>query len=523
MQQSFWGRNRVSWTGEGSKLYELAIDNFLCETINFFQDEMVNFVSNREEEFNVVKSGSVYSMTIKIKRPTEISGNTTFGLEPDRSRFEMYNRESAFGPPFSGVRLGASFEGGQICSASFAPVTPPYTEGSASVTIVYKATQNGKPSLDDILSTSDYIYERQSPMPGTYGLSSGHTWRMMITSSVNINDKIVEVVPGTTGTKERWLVQSKFETPVLNFADAQITLPATGSQEAIVSRGMWHQYGSLISGSQAGVTIGIESPNYVVGWPSRTDVTTVQPLADIVGFNSGAPKLIGIPKKVGKLEEAVVAIPFIPCPGSRRKFFKINKNQVKAAMGGKGRTAPTESVKNVVSAMKKYLFPPKFDFVTNKTVDPIAMYVFEFGIDLQQQDYADMWQNLPPTAPEEFSSATFTTTHKLLAEEFFNNNNKKISSKIRWLVFKVKKKAEKDYNQFKKKGLVPHLSSVTPNIDSPYSYNWPYDYFSLVELIKMESTIQYASNKAPDSTVKLTNDVIKVEMISPPKDEEEDN
>ena len=61
------------------------------------------------------------------------------------------------------------------------------------------------------------------------------------------------------------------------------------------------------------------------------------------------------------------------------------------------------------------------------------------------------------------------------------------------MVFKVKRRAEKDYNVFTKKGLVDGLPIVEPAIDSPYSYNWPYDYFSLVELIKIDEDVVYAT------------------------------
>ena len=67
------------------------------------------------------------------------------------------------------------------------------------------------------------------------------------------------------------------------------------------------------------------------------------------------------------------------------------------------------------------------------------------------------------------------------------------------MVFKVKRRAEKDYNVFTRKGLVEGLPIVQPAIDSPYSYNWPYDYFSFVELIKIDETIVYATEGAlPD-------------------------
>ena len=64
---------------------------------------------------------------------------------------------------------------------------------------------------------------------------------------------------------------------------------------------------------------------------------------------------------------------------------------------------------------------------------------------------------------------------------------------IRWMVFKVKQKAEKSYfdmtadmkddARFKFKFKV---GEKRPE----YNYNWPYDFFSLVELAKIEADVE---------------------------------
>ena len=47
-----------------SPLYNLAVDNFLCEANNLFVDGMASFVSAREEDFGEVVENEVYSMTV---------------------------------------------------------------------------------------------------------------------------------------------------------------------------------------------------------------------------------------------------------------------------------------------------------------------------------------------------------------------------------------------------------------------------------------------------------------------------
>ena len=78
---------------------------------------------------------------------------------------------------------------------------------------------------------------------------------------------------------------------------------------------------------------------------------------------------------------------------------------------------------------------------------------------------------------------------------------------MRWMVFKVKKKAATDYfkklddsimghkrgvnifNESEKRQLV---SSTLKDLRAAnkYSYNWPYDFFSLVELIKVSAEVE---------------------------------
>ena len=130
---------------------------------------------------------------------------------------------------------------------------------------------------------------------------------------------------------------------------------------------------------------------------------------------------------------------------------------------------------------------PKFDFLTNDTVDPILMYAFEFSAKVTQQDIADMWQNLPPDINEKFEQKEVVIDDKQVLDLLINN-----SEDIQWMVFKVKKRAKKSFEKYRR-SLVTEDTSAFLDIIGPYSYNWPYDYFSLVELVKIDETVQYAS------------------------------
>jgi hypothetical protein len=144
--------------------------------------------------------------------------------------------------------------------------------------------------------------------------------------------------------------------------------------------------------------------------------------------------------------------------------------------------------------MAKYVFPPKFDFTRFDTVEPILMYTFEFSADLTQQDLADMWQNLPPSIGETFEQEEVVVEDKELLDLIANNKED-----VQWMIFKVKKRAAKDYEKFRRSLVTEDTTSISSNIGE-YSYNWPYDYFSLVELITIDEAVQYVSDDLVDTT-----------------------
>jgi len=115
------------------------------------------------------------------------------------------------------------------------------------------------------------------------------------------------------------------------------------------------------------------------------------------------------------------------------------------------------------------------------------MYAFEFSADLTQKDITDMWQNLPPDIGEKFEQKNVVIEDEQILELLASD-----SDEIQWMVFKVKKRAQKSYNKYRR-SLVTEDTSAFPETVGDYSYNWPYDYFSLVELVKIDETVRYIS------------------------------
>jgi len=271
-------------------------------------------------------------------------------------------------------------------------------------------------------------------------------------------------------------------------------------------------------------------------------------LSKLVGFETG--KKLGNTANSLTVYEAVVAVPFITENG-RKQFFEIPENAIRAALGdldtissnksvfqagkavkaalqaiennrslldsekdkqsAKVRAAAmaaataaanqqerdeetadkvSDTIKDMVSKMKKYVFPPKMDFVTNLgKVTPFAMYIFEFSKTFDQNDLAHIWQNVSPPSSTEFAEQEAQISHKLFANElmgsFGNGNNDPIKENLQWMVFKVKQRANNNYFSKIAKESGPKTEQFQ------YSYNWPYDFFSLVEFVNMETKIGF--------------------------------
>jgi len=151
------------------------------------------------------------------------------------------------------------------------------------------------------------------------------------------------------------------------------------------------------------------------------------------------------------------------------------------------------SISRMAKLMGKYNIPPKFDFEAYNR-NPFVMYIFEFNHTFDQQDLSDIWQGVLPKigtqARYSDNEDDNEIIHDLGPHDFFEGQG--MPSNVRWLVFKVKQKGEKSFynitadsrddSRFK-------FDFQVGNRAPEYSYNWPYDYFSLVELANIEGGV----------------------------------
>jgi hypothetical protein len=169
--------------------------------------------------------------------------------------------------------------------------------------------------------------------------------------------------------------------------------------------------------------------------------------------------------------------------------------------------------------MGRYVFPPSMDFIKYpEEVNPFAMYIFEFEHQLNQQDLVDIWQNLPPRIGRAFDEAAPLDSSEIVQEKQITHSLasgellEKPNAKLQWMIFKVKQKAQTNYWD-KSVATNPSLNEigginttlpkaaldgVLKSTSGEYNYNWPYDFFSLVELVKIDEEIEFTKNKVTD-------------------------
>jgi len=533
----------VSWDGTGNNRYKLMANNFLAETTEFFMREknMTQITSLPSNDPNIGEAiaGKTYMMRVKMYKSTDnttvpnVSSSGDFYTPPQyssdtRETFTMYSRPSAFGPPvyLSGAHGGSLvFESDMGGQGENYVHTPPYYYGQAWADISFTATESKKYSIQEIISGSTVNNHRYAPT-GTGAVEFARkqfisTNGMDLGASVNLFSQTSAGAAGAdpSNPPSRWVIQTKFETPMLNFnhlsASNSITLPLNASQS--VPRGMWHQYGNIETDPTKGVFLQVD--NVPASWIDESlggDSSTVESLVDLCGFTTETKKL-GEIADTKEIREAVVAVPFIEEEGNR-KFFRIPRIDITRAFGTETERALVgDSVLKMIVKMQGYVFPPSMDFLNNDAVDPFAMYIFEFSHTLKKQDLANIWQNLYPEIGRTFETAESSISHELLAHELLGGGAKlnpegtldvnaignEIPDRVRWMVFKVKQRANIDYNL---KIIGRGDANLFQEDQAEISYNWPYDFFSLVELAKIETEVKFAeravkSGQEPRDTI----------------------
>tara|TARA_S200002703_G_C3579624_1_gene178024 strand:- start:115 stop:477 length:363 start_codon:yes stop_codon:yes gene_type:complete len=72
------------------------------------------------------------------------------------------------------------------------------------------------------------------------------------------------------------------------------------------------------------------------------------------------------------------------------------------------------------------------------------------------------------------------------------------------MVFKVKQRARTNYYENLVNPPGPSGASMATSNDQKFSYNWPYDYFSMVEFAKVEASVNFGKEPTQEIESKPT-------------------
>ena len=445
----------------------------------------------------------------------------------------------------------------RVQDPAYAPHTPPYFYGTSRARIAFRpdkvrdmaSGEAAKFTLEEILSNAriETEYENENERSRTLQENSYRNHyaagiaQMQISSSVNLFGQMTlkevqydternpdgtfkargATTPVVQGTNDAWIIETKFECPSVNLAHMDTASLGAGigsGKEKYHTRGVWKGYGVIPSGSE-GLFLQLKEsyPQVTNDIGGATSRELTGSLIDVCGFKASKERVGGIRSKK-EICEAIIAVPI----DEKGNFYHIDKDMYnkqksnyeknnKALMAGDfgvEKDIGETSITQMIEKMKKFSLPPQMDFLNNPNVDPFVMYIFEFKHLLGKQDLADIWQNLMPDISRVAEKDTSAVEHEIgVNYEFFGQYKRgELPKNIRWMVFKAKQKARNNYFNVTQQSEVAKGFTFTalselrgvasnPEAELTYSYNWPYDFFSLVELAQIESEVTFESPK----------------------------
>ena len=563
-------------------IYENLAHNFFAEVPNFFLKKLSSLTSKPEEEwvFKGPLSSSAgvrkFAMNIIVEKSKDFTmhdGAAYFGHAPYHHHLPSWYplRDRVKG--INGHYFRAACSGSdRMCynpdpDAGLIPPKAGWSQNQGVAEILFdpklihdKAPERffeGKFTLEDILSNSEITYRNYDLFEQMAGMEIEGGKGMALSASINFSQY---------DSQKRWLIGSKWETPVLNFVNvAADSLNGSGLGDTVSDpyRGMWHQFGHECSGSE-GLFLKVTDIDGI----SAAERDLTGSLVQACGFSNDLVRMGDIkPQKV--LEEAVVAIPYfidnseeLPAGGAER-FFEIplddfeqaysDLTQAEEAARSVKRTGEeyvitiNNSITDMIHKMNKYVMLPQYDFSLirrkkNRPINsreeyhpaeaPFAMYIFEFNTILSRKDLIKIWQGVMPEISKTAEKQDISLSHPIIDGELISPRSLSgmeldgLPADIRWKIFKVKRKASQNYFEMLEEhhGLKPLLTERrknSKNYSLEFGSNWPYDFCSLVELGKLDVSLQFDSEgkSAFDKDKEEQNRAAEVTIVDDSVDE----
>ena len=429
---------------------------------------------------------------------------------------------------------------------SYCAYTSPGFYGAATARISYSSSIGGPVTLEEIFANAE-VENLTSLSPDRQRTTTGSTpnslstlqatSKMNVSSSISLFDRVINpgvefsisedgeatkadrAVPSGKSSVQ-WAISTKYECPVVNVTSSEYeqnysslpnanypsaSFPELNNQSFDPPQSTWTSYSDTTSA---------ENYEFILKESfTKEEVrgTLTGSLVELCGFTAGT-KNVGTVADTKTITEAIMVVPYTERAigkktteiENKKHFFRLNAAEMKRqkkSLEDNGYAVSEDkaetSISKMIKSMNEYVIPPQYNFLKYKDIKPFACYFLEFEHTLTNQDLVNIWQGISPeiaTTPELDDS---DIAHDIDKHNFFHNID--IPNDIKFMVFKVKKKAEWNYYNittdstdddrfrfdFQGNGQV----EVVPE----YSYNWPYDFFSLIE--RAEVSVDFTLKK----------------------------
>ena len=171
------------------------------------------------------------------------------------------------------------------------------------------------------------------------------------------------------------------------------------------------------------------------------------------------------------------------------------------------------SISRMIRGLKEYVVPPHLDPLYSSYVkDPFAMYFAEVSHELDTEDLSNIWQNISPDISLDFKNAEIDISHDIDKHNFFSSSEEMrehLKRDMSFIVFKVKKRAKINYFETTKDTTDDtrfkfNLKGGQQEVVPEYSYNWPYDFFSLIESADLSMEVELEKPTPPPPPPPIT-------------------
>jgi len=478
-------------------LYQMAMSNFMASTIDFCleNNSLTTVVSQPEKDLALIPNlDDVYGMEISVMGVT--------GSSADQGPWDLNAvYANGWGPSVSGSgRTGQNTD-----IATDRVWQPQWGFGSASILLEWRPTKLGKYTIAEI----------QQELTATFGASTlGVGFSPFVTSSVpslsesinylgRLQGVIATIDPATkevasVKTPEDpasagltyWAFQPKWETPYLT------------RNSNVNGTGIWKSFCELPNITNKAASRLVFKDYVPPGALDNLSLKTYLSLPD--------EATLGTPSNSSFIKEAIVCIPYMDMPNSNPVFHTVSKYVKDAYVIEAKKTGKSNEWSRLDKILDEYVFPPAWDWKRNPKLQsqPMGMVVQEYDLELKKEDMALFWQNLPIPAMGTFEKETDYIDIEFDKSIMFDES---LLRYLKWVVFKVKKRAQTNYFQmtidnpqytdFSFDDLPSVQNSKFKTVGgwsvNDYSYNYPYDFCSLIETAKVSVEVDFIKTNKP--------------------------